>query len=151
MIDRQDKLPFVRIYSDGACDPNPGSGGWAALLRYGGKKKELSGFEPETTNNRMELTAAIQGLKELNKRSRVEFFTDSMYLKNGITEWMPNWKSRNWKKKGGALKNIDLWQELDQQIQHHVIDWHWIRGHSGIPDNQRVDWLARQEIRRWKG
>jgi ribonuclease HI len=140
------ELTQVTIYTDGACDPNPGPGGWAALLRSRGQEKELSGSEPATTNNRMELTAAIQALEALNLPCQVDFYTDSEYLKRGITEWMPNWRARNWRRKGGALANVDLWKALDSAIQPHQINWHWVRGHAGNPDNQRVDGLARQAI-----
>ena len=112
------ELPRVTIYSDGACDPNPGPGGWAALLRYGNQQKEISGSEADTTNNRMELTAAVQALLSLKKPHRVDFYTDSQYLQRGITEWMPDWRKRNWRRKGGALKNLDLWQRrMSSQIQ----------------------------------
>lgn len=140
------ELTQVTIYTDGACDPNPGPGGWAALLRSRGQEKELSGSEPATTNNRMELTAAIRALEALNQPCQVDFYTDSEYLKRGITEWMPNWRARNWRRKGGALANVDLWKALDSAIQPHQINWHWVRGHAGNPDNQRVDGLARQAI-----
>ena len=140
------ELTQVTIYTDGACDPNPGPGGWAALLRSRGQEKELSGSEPATTNNRMELTAAIRALEALNLPCQVDFYTDSEYLKRGITEWMPNWRARNWHRKGGALANVDLWKALDSAIQPHQINWHWVRGHAGNPDNQRVDGLARQAI-----
>lgn len=140
------ELTQVTIYTDGACDPNPGPGGWAALLRSRGQEKELSGSEPATTNNRMELTAAIRALEALNLPCQVDFYTDSEYLKRGITEWMPNWRARNWRRKGGALANVDLWKALDSAIQSHQINWHWVRGHAGNPDNQRVDGLARQAI-----
>lgn len=139
-------LPRVRIYSDGACDPNPGPGGWAALLLFESSEKTLTGSESDTTNNRMELTAAIKALKALKKPSRVDFYTDSQYLRRGITEWIPNWRERNWRRKGGKLANVDLWQALDQAIQHHQIDWHWVRGHAGDQNNQRVDYLARKSI-----
>ncbi len=108
----------------------------------------LTGSEPETTNNRMELTAATRALQALKQPCQVTFFTDSEYLRRGITEWMPNWRKRNWKRKGGALANVDLWQELDQAIQPHQIDWLWVRGHAGDRDNERVDRLARQAIRK---
>lgn len=141
-----DDLPAVTIYTDGACDPNPGPGGWAALLRYGSHEKILTGSEPSTTNNRMELCAAVQALQALKRPSRVDIFTDSEYLKKGITEWMPNWRARGWRRKGGALANTDLWQALDESIGDHQVHWHWVRGHARNPDNQRVDRLARQAI-----
>ena len=141
-------LQQVTIYTDGACDPNPGPGGWAALLIYKNNEQTLTGSERQTTNNRMELTAAIEALKALNGPSRVEFFTDSQYLRLGITEWMPNWRARNWRRKGGKLANVDLWQTLDKKIRDHQINWHWVRGHSGDRNNQRVDSLARRAVKR---
>jgi ribonuclease HI len=136
----------VTIYTDGACDPNPGPGGWAALLLFDSQEQILTGSEVETTNNRMELTAAIQALKALRKPSQVDFYTDSQYLKRGITEWIPNWRVRNWRRKGGKLANVDLWQALDEAIQTHQISWHWVKGHAGDRQNQRVDHLARKSI-----
>ena len=141
-------LQEVTIYTDGACDPNPGPGGWAAILIYRTKERILTGSEFDTTNNRMELTAAIKALKALKGPCKIEFFTDSQYLKLGITEWMPNWRARNWRRKGGKLANVDLWQALDENIQTHQINWRWVRGHSGDPNNQRVDNLARKTIPR---
>ncbi|HEY5574992.1 MAG TPA: ribonuclease HI [Anaerolineales bacterium] len=140
------ELPHVIIHTDGACDPNPGPGGWAALLRFKDREKILTGSDPDTTNNRMELTAAIEALKALKQPCRVDFYTDSNYLKLGITEWMPTWRERNWRRKGGKLANIDLWTALDEIIQRHEINWHWVRGHAGDRDNQRVDRLAREAI-----
>ncbi len=141
-------LPLVTIYTDGACDPNPGPGGWAALLRYNLHEKMLSGSEADTTNNRMELTAAVRALEALKQPCQVEFHTDSEYLKRGITEWLPNWRRRNWRRKGAELKNTDLWQALDAAVQRHQINWHWVRSHAGNPDNERVDRMARQAIRK---
>jgi ribonuclease HI len=141
-----DALPLVQIYTDGGCEPNPGPGGWAALLRFGAEEKELSGREAETTNNRMELTAAIRALQALKRPCRVQFYTDSEYLKRGITEWLPGWRRRGWKRQGGVLANVDLWQALDEAIRPHLIDWRWVRGHSGHPENERVDRLARQAL-----
>ena len=140
--------PRVVIYTDGACDPNPGPGGWAALLRFGDQEKLLSGSNSDTTNNRMELTAAVQALQALNRPCLIDLFTDSEYLRNGITEWLPGWKKRGWKRKGGALANQDLWQALDAILAEHDITWHWVRGHAGNRDNQRVDYLARQAMRK---
>lgn len=136
--------PRVTIYSDGACDPNPGPGGWAALLRSGSHEKVLTGSEANTTNNRMELTAAIQALAALTRPCQVDFYTDSEYLKRGITEWLPRWRARGWRRKGGALANADLWQALDEALKQHQVDWHWVRSHAGNPGNQKVDRLARQ-------
>lgn len=135
--------PKVTIYTDGACYGNPGPGGWAALLTFGKLEKMLSGGDKDTTNNRMELRAAIEALRALNEPCQVALFTDSEYLKKGITEWMPAWKKRNWARKGGALKNADLWKQLDEEAERHQIDWHWVRGHAGHPQNERVDQLAR--------
>jgi len=139
-------LPCVTIYSDGACDPNPGPGGWAALLIFGKHQKTLTGSEHDTTNNRMELTAAIEALNALKTPCQVEFYTDSEYLKRGITEWLPRWRERGWQRKGGNLANADLWQALDAAIQRHAIVWRWVRGHAGDPYNTRVDLLAREAI-----
>ncbi len=139
-------LQHVTIYTDGACDPNPGPGGWAALLLYGKREKILTGSDLETTNNRMELTAAIEALKALKYPCLVEFYTDSQYLRRGITEWIPNWRARNWRRKGGKLANVDLWQTLDQAIQIHQINWHWVKAHAGDQNNQRADYLARKSI-----
>ena len=144
------KRPKVKIYTDGACNPNPGPGGWAALLRYGKHEKELSGYERQTTNNRMELTAAVKALDALERPSQVDFYTDSEYLKRGVTEWMPNWRRLNWRRKGGALANVDLWKALDAAIHRHKICWNWVRGHAGHRENERVDRLAKAAIRRVK-
>jgi ribonuclease HI len=139
-------LPHVRIYTDGACEPNPGPGGWAALLLSGRHEKTLSGSEPYTTNNRMELTAAVHALGALSQTARVDFYTDSEYLRRGITEWLPDWRKRGWKRKGGKLANIDLWQALEAGLKEHEISWHWVHGHAGDQLNQRVDSLARKAI-----
>lgn len=140
-------LPCVTIYTDGSCEPNPGSGGWAALLIFGKHEKVLSGSEVHTTNNRMELTAAVNALGALKDPCQVEIFTDSEYLRRGITEWLPDWRRRGWKRKTGKLANIDLWQALDTSLRRHSIHWHWVRGHAGDQLNQRVDWLARKAMR----
>ena len=134
----------MEIYTDGGCDPNPGPGGWAVLLRSEKQERELSGAQVDTTNNRMELTAAIEALLALPQPSQVELYTDSEYLKRGVTEWLPDWRRRNWKRKGGALANVDLWQALDRAMQPHQIRWCWVRGHSGNRYNQRVDRLVQQ-------
>ncbi|MGH2581314.1 MAG: ribonuclease HI [Anaerolineales bacterium] len=140
-----DNLPEVHIYSDGSCVGNPGPGGWATLIRSGsGEERVLTGSEKETTNNRMELTAALKALETLTQRSSVHIHTDSQYLRRGITEWLPAWRARGWRRKGGALANVDLWQELEKQIQNHQISWHWVKGHAGHIENERVDKLARQ-------
>jgi ribonuclease HI len=138
--------PKVTVYTDGACQGNPGPGGWAALLQYGKQEKVLSGSARDTTNNRMELQAALEALRALNDPCQVTLLTDSEYLKKGITEWLPNWKKRNWRRKGGKLANVDLWMKLDEEITRHEIDWRWVRGHAGHPENERVDRLARNAI-----
>ena len=140
-------LTQVTIYTDGACEPNPGPGGWAALLLFGRHEKELSGAEPRTTNNRMELTAAVNALGALSQPCRVDFYTDSEYLRRGITEWLPDWRRRGWKRKTGKLANIDLWQALEAAIVDHNISWHWVQGHAGDRYNQRVDRMARNTMR----
>jgi ribonuclease HI len=129
-----------------SCVPNPGSGGWAALLRFGTHEKVCTGSAPATTNNRMELTAAVEALKSLHTACQVEIYTDSEYLKRGITEWLPGWRRRGWKRKGGALANVDLWQALEAALGLHTVTWHWVRGHAGHPDNERVDRLANAAI-----
>lgn len=139
-----DELLHVIIYTDGACDPNPGPGGWAVLLRYGRHERTLTGAEAQTTNNRMELTAALKALQALKQSCQVDLFTDSEYLKRGVTEWLPGWRRRQWKRRGGVLANVDLWQALDAAIAGHQIEWHWVRGHAGDVNNQRVDTLAKQ-------
>lgn len=136
----------VVIYSDGACEGNPGPGGWAALLQFGDHQKELSGYEAQTTNNRMELTAALRALQALKRPCKVEFFTDSEYLRKGITQWMAGWRARNWRRKGGELANVDLWKALDAAVRPHQITWHWVKGHAGHEMNERVDRLAKQAI-----
>jgi ribonuclease HI len=141
------QLTQVVIYTDGGCDPNPGPGGWAALLRFGEHEKVLSGAEPDTTNNRMELTAAIQGLSALKSSCQVDLYTDSQYLRRGISEWLPAWRARGWKRKAGALANIDLWQTLESLAQKHQVTWHWVRGHAGDRHNARVDALVQQARR----
>ena len=142
-----ENLPHITIYTDGACSGNPGPGGWAALLKFGQHEKELFGSEPETTNNRMELTAAFEALKALKEPCQIDFYTDSEYLKKGINEWIVNWKRKGWKTAAKkAVKNQDLWKALDEVIQEHQINWHWVRGHAGNKYNERVDKLAREAI-----
>lgn len=138
--------PHVTIYTDGSCQGNPGPGGWAAVLKYGKHEREISGGEQDSTNNRMELRAALEALRALNEPCQVTLFTDSEYLKKGITLWMPNWKRRNWRRKGGKLANVDLWMKLDEEIARHEIHWRWVRGHAGNVMNERVDKLAKAAI-----
>ena len=140
-------LAHVTIYTDGACSGNPGPGGWGALLQYNGHEKELSGGAAETTNNRMELTAAIEALCALSKPCQVDIYTDSKYLQNGITQWLAAWKRKGWKTSAKKpVKNQDLWQALDEAVQKHQIAWQWVRGHAGQRENERVDQLARDAI-----
>ncbi len=137
----------VEIFTDGACRGNPGPGGWGVLLRYNGVERKLYGGEPETTNNRMELTAAIQGLDALKEPCRVTLTTDSVYVKNGITSWMPGWKQKNWRTAGRKpVKNVDLWQRLDELNQRHQVKWAWVKGHSGHRENEIADQLANRGI-----
>lgn len=139
----------VEISTDGACLGNPGPGGWAALLRVGATERELSGAEPHTTNNRMELMAAIMALEALTRPCAVRLRTDSQYVRQGILDWMPNWIRRDWKTSGGdPVKNRDLWQRLSAATTQHRIAWEWVKGHSGDPDNERVDTLARAAAER---
>ena len=141
-------MPVIKIYSDGACWGNPGPGGWAPILISRGHHKEISGAERQTTNNRMEITAALEGLKMLKQPSIVHFFTDSSYLVNAATSWLPGWKARGWKRKDGVLLNADLWQELDRELAKHKVDWTWVKGHAGNHYNERADQLATEAIRR---
>ncbi|MES9945356.1 MAG: ribonuclease HI [Candidatus Thiodiazotropha sp.] len=137
----------VEIYSDGACRGNPGPGGWGVFLRYGRHEKQLFGGEPETTNNRMELLAVIRGLQSLTKKSRVRVTTDSQYVKNGITQWIHNWKRNGWKTTARKpVKNADLWQMLDAEVKRHQVEWAWVKGHSGHPENELADELANRGI-----
>lgn len=136
--------PRVIIYTDGGCDPNPGRGGWAALLLSGGLEKELLGSASMSTNNRMELTAAIEALRALNHPSLVDLYTDSQYLMRGITEWMPKWLAKNWRGSNGPVLNKDLWQALLAETSRHTIKWHWVKGHSSDKYNQRVDELVQK-------
>jgi ribonuclease HI len=139
----------VTIHTDGGCEGNPGVGGWAAVLRYETKELEICGGEPATTNNRMEFRAAIEALNALKEPCRVDLFTDSQYLRQGITEWIPLWKARKWKTtQKQPVKNEDLWRELDLLSSRHTVRWHWVKGHAGHKDNERCDVLANQEIYR---
>jgi ribonuclease HI len=137
----------VVIYSDGACRGNPGPGGWAALLIKGTNERELSGAEAETTNNRMELTAVLRALEALKRPVRARVYTDSEYVRKGITEWLANWKKRGWKTADRKpVRNQDLWEALDAAASAHHVDWRWVKGHAGVPGNERVDELARRAI-----
>jgi ribonuclease HI len=137
----------VQIYADGACKGNPGKGGWGAILRVGGNDKELFGGEPQTTNNRMELTAVIRALESLQAPSEVEVYTDSQYVQKGISEWLPTWKRRGWRTADKKqVKNVDLWQELERAAGRHRVTWHWVKGHAGHPENERADALANRGV-----
>lgn len=137
----------MTIYTDGACRGNPGPGGWGAILQFGEHEKELYGAEPATTNNRMELIAPIEALKSLKKPCEVDLYTDSTYVRNGIREWLKKWKGNNWKTAGRKpVKNRELWEELDDLSSGHSIEWHWVKGHSGNPGNERADGLANMAI-----
>lgn len=140
-------MSIVEIYTDGACRGNPGPGGWAALLSFGEREKELAGAEEHTTNNRMELTAVIRALEALKRPVEAKVFTDSEYVRRGITEWVSSWKARGWKTADRKpVKNQDLWEELERLASQHRIEWRWVKGHSGIPGNERVDRLANKAI-----
>jgi len=133
----------IEIYTDGACSGNPGRGGWGAVLRWNSHEKELSGGEAETTNNRMEMMAVIRALETLKRSSKVEVYTDSKYVQQGVTQWLEGWKAKGWKTAAKKpVKNQDLWQELDSLIQEHDISFHWVKGHAGHPENERADALA---------
>lgn len=140
-------VKHVEIYTDGACSGNPGPGGWGAILVYGGKEKELSGFEENTTNNRMELMAAIAALEALKESCRIDITTDSQYVREGITGWIKKWKQNGWKTANKKpVKNVDLWERLDSLMGVHTVTWHWVKGHAGHPMNERADELARDAI-----
>lgn len=142
-------LKHVTIHSDGGCEGNPGPGGWAAVLEFGRARKEISGGELATTNNRMELRAAIEALACLKERCTVDFYTDSEYLREGITSWVSGWKANRWRTAGRKpVKNADLWRRLDELASGHQVNWHWLRGHAGHPGNERCDQLAAEEIRK---
>ena len=139
--------PVVEIYTDGACRGNPGPGGWGVLLRYNSQEKELWGGEADTTNNRMELMAAIRALEALKRPSRVKLFTDSIYVMKGITTWIHDWKRRGWRTADKKpVKNADLWERLDALAARHDVEWHWVKGHAGHPENERADELANKGI-----
>ena len=138
---------IVEIYTDGACSGNPGPGGWGALLRWNGHEKELFGGEAETTNNRMEMMAVIKALESLKGNPKIELYTDSKYVMQGITEWLDGWKARGWKTAAKKpVKNVDLWQQIDVLVVQYSISFHWVKGHAGHPDNERADELARRGI-----
>ena len=137
----------VVIYTDGACSGNPGPGGWGSILMYNGHRRELSGGERETTNNRMEMMAVIQALETLKRSCEVVIHTDSTYVMKGMTEWLAGWKSRGWKTASKQpVKNVDLWERLDEAVQRHKVEWRWVKGHSGVPENERADELANLAI-----
>jgi len=141
----------VEMYTDGACSGNPGPGGWGVLLRWKGKEREMCGGEEETTNNRMELSAAIQGLLTLKRPVKVAIYTDSTYVKDGITKWIFNWKKNGWKTAAKKpVKNADLWQELEKALAIHEVEWHWVKGHAGHEENERADALAREGVEKIK-
>lgn len=141
----------VELYTDGACSGNPGPGGWAALLIYKGQEKQFVGGAPETTNNRMELMAVIEGLKQLKEPCQVHIFTDSKYVMDGATKWLDGWKKKQWRKADKkAVQNVDLWQQLDEGLGRHHISWTWVKGHDGHPQNERVDELAREQCDSYK-
>ena len=143
----------TEIFTDGACRGNPGPGGWGALLRFQEHEKELSGYEEDTTNNRMELTAVIEGLAALKKPCRVDLYTDSSYVGKGISQWMKNWRRNDWKRKEGKrwapVKNVELWKRLDELINRHQVSYHWVAGHSGHPENERCDEMAVQAYQQY--
>jgi len=141
----------IDIYTDGACSGNPGPGGWGALMMWNGEEKELSGGESETTNNRMEMLAAIEAIKAVKRPTKIRLHTDSTYLKDGITKWITNWKRNGWRTASKKpVKNADLWQLLEEVIESHDVEWHWVKGHSGHPENERADELARQGMAPYK-
>ena len=145
------ELKKVSIWTDGACSGNPGPGGWGALLRFGDVERELYDGEPNTTNNRMELMAAINALNALKQPCEVSLYTDSQYVKGGMTGWIHGWKKNGWKTAAKKpVKNVELWQALDEAVARHKISWHWVKGHSGHEENERADELARQGMEPWK-
>lgn len=141
----------IEIYTDGACSGNPGPGGWGAILRYQGNEKELNGGKAETTNNQMELTAAIEALNALKQPCEIDLYTDSVYVRDGIMKWIEGWKRNNWRTAAKKpVKNVELWQALDDATSRHNITWHWVKGHAGHPDNERADELARAGMEPFK-
>jgi len=146
-VTEKKNLPHVTVHTDGACSGNPGPGGWGAILKFGDVEKELSGGEANTTNNRMELLAAISALEALKRPAQVDIYTDSQYLRGGITGWIFGWKKNGWKTADRKpVKNVDLWQRLDAALGEHKIAWHWVKGHAGHPENERADELARKGL-----
>ncbi|MEM7301841.1 MAG: ribonuclease HI [Pseudomonadota bacterium] len=144
-------MKSVDIWTDGACSPNPGPGGWGVLLRFGAIEKELCGGHPDTTNNQMELNAAIEALNALKEPCEVNLYTDSQYVKGGITGWIAGWKKNGWKTAAKKpVKNAELWQDLDHAVERHKIHWHWVKGHAGHPENERADELARKGMEPYK-
>jgi ribonuclease HI len=142
----------VEIYTDGACSGNPGPGGWGAILIWGDHRKELMGGEPQTTNNRMELMAAISALEALKTGVTADLYTDSAYVRNGIMSWIHGWKRNGWRTADKKpVKNVELWQRLEQALARHKVTWHWVKGHAGHPENERADELARQGMSEFKG
>ena len=138
----------VRIYTDGACKGNPGPGGWGVLLKSGAREKELFGGEPETTNNRMELTAVIRALEALKRACEIDLYTDSQYVQKGVSEWLADWKRRGWRTAGKKpVKNAELWRRLDELAREHRIEWHWVKGHAGHAENERADQLADRGVK----
>ena len=143
----QSQPDIIDIYTDGACSGNPGPGGWGALLILGDVKKEISGGEADTTNNRMEVTAAIRALQAMKRPVRARLHTDSVYLRDGITKWIHKWKFNGWKTAARKpVKNVDLWRELEEALEPHEVEWHWVKGHAGHPENERADELARRGL-----
>ena len=140
------KKSRVVIYTDGGCVPNPGVGGWAAILLSADRRREISGGESDSTNNRMEMTAAIEALRALKRPCHVVLHTDSQYLKKGISEWLPKWRRNGWRTRTGPVKNVDLWQLLQEEVERHDVEWEWVRGHSGVEENERCDELVQAQI-----
>jgi ribonuclease HI len=146
-VNDKSALPHVIVHTDGACSGNPGPGGWGAILKFGDVEKELKGGEPNTTNNRMELLAAISALEAMKKPVRADIHTDSQYVRNGISSWIHNWKRNGWKTSDKKpVKNVDLWQRLDAALKAHDVHWHWVKGHAGHAENERADQLARDGL-----
>ncbi len=151
LVNQNKSLKSIQIYTDGSCLGNPGPGGWAALMCYKGTRKMKSGHAKDTTNNRMEITAVIEALKLLKESCLIDLYTDSKYVMDGAQQWMPNWKAKGWMRtKKEPVKNVDLWQALDAELGRHQINWHWVKGHSGHPENEAVDQAAREQAEQIK-